>query len=51
MPYIHFKMKTLQSFFSLITPGCYLASMDLNAYYSVPVHPDHTKCLKYFWKN
>ena len=24
MPYIHFKMETLQSFVSLIPPGCYL---------------------------
>ena len=46
MPYIHFKMETLQSFLSLITPGCYLASLDLkDAYYSVAVHPDHTRFL------
>ena len=52
MPYIHFKMETLQSVLSLITPGCYLASLDLkNAYYSVPIHPDHTKFLKFTWKN
>ena len=48
MPYIHFKMETLQSVLSLITPGCYLASLDLkDAYYSVPIHPDHTKFLKF----
>ena len=52
MPCIHFKMETLQSVLSLITPGCYLASLDLNdAYYSVPIHPDHTKFLKFIWKN
>ena len=51
MPYIH-KMETLQSVLSLITPGCYLASRNLNdAYYSVPIHPDHTKFLKFIWKN
>ena len=45
-------METLQSVLSLITPRCYLASLDLkDAYYSVPVHPDHTKFLKSIWKN
>ena len=48
MPYIHFNMETLQSVLSLILPGRYLASLDLkDAYYSVPVHPDHTKFLKF----
>ena len=48
MPYIHFNMETLLSVLSLILPGCYLASLDLkDAYYSVPVHPDHTKFLKF----
>ena len=45
MPYIHFKMETRQS---LITSGCYLGSLDLkDAYYFVPIHPDHTKFLKF----
>ena len=45
-------METLQSVVSLITPGCYLTSLDLkDAYYSVPIHPDHTKFLKFNWKN
>ena len=30
MSYIHSKMETLQSVSSLITPGCYLASLDLS---------------------
>ena len=35
MPYIQFKMETIQSVLSLITPRCYLASLDLkDAYYS-----------------
>ena len=52
MPYIHFKMETLQSVLSLITPGCHLASLDLkNAYCPVPIHPDHTKFLNFIWKN
>ena len=52
MPYLHFKMKTLQSVLSVITPGCYLASMDLKgANYSVTIHPDHTMFIKFIWKN
>ena len=52
IPYINFKMETLQSVLSLITPGCYLASLDpKDAYYSVPIHPDYTKFLKFIWKN
>ena len=44
-------METLQSILNLITPNCYLASIDLkDAYYTVPVHPDYTKYLKFFWK-
>ena len=51
MPYIHFKMETLQSFLSLITPGCYLASLSLkDASYFVLILPDHTKFLKFIWK-
>ena len=51
MPYIYFKMETLSSVLNLITPGCYLASIDLkDAYYSVPIHTDYTKYLDFFWK-
>ena len=52
MRYIHFKMEALQSVLSLITPGCYLASLDLkDPYYSVPIHPDYTKFLNFIWNN
>ena len=45
-------METLQSVLLPITPGCYLTSLDLqNAYYSVPIHPDYTRFLKFIWKN
>ena len=51
MSYIQFKMETHQSVLSLITPGCYLASLDLkDAYYSVPIHSHHTKFVKFIWK-
>ena len=48
MPYVHFKMKTLSSVFNLISPDCYLDSIDLkDAYYSVPIDTDYTKYLKF----
>ena len=51
MPYVHFKMETLSSVLSLITPGRYLASIDLkDAYYLIFIHTDHSKYLKFFWK-
>ena len=31
-------------------PGCYMASIDLkDAYYSIPIHKDHQKYLKFAW--
>ena len=52
MPYIYFKVEKLQSVLSLITPGCYLASLDLeDAYYSIPIHQVHTMFLIFIWKN
>ena len=52
MLYIHFKVEKLQSVLSLITPGCYLASLDLkDAYYSIPIHQVHTYFLIFIWKN
>ena len=52
MPYVHFKMETLSSVLNLITPGCYLAPINLkNAYYSVSTHTDYTKCLKFSGKD
>ena len=51
MPYVHFKMVNFSSVLNLITPGCYLASIDQeDAYYSVHIHTDYTKYLKFFWK-
>ena len=45
--FIHFKMEGLQSALDLIRPGMVMASIDfVNSFYSVPVHPDHTKYLK-----
>ena len=46
----HFKMDTLNSVINLITPGAYMASLDLkHAYYSIPIAVEHRKFLKFFW--
>ena len=42
--YVHFKMESMMDVLHMITPGSYMASIDLtNAYYSIPVHKDHQK--------
>jgi hypothetical protein len=49
--YEHFKMETLETAMSLITQGCWLASLDLSdAYYTVPILAEHTKFLKFVWE-
>ena len=49
--YHHFKIDTLQSAIRLMTPNCYMASVDLrDAYYSVPIHIDDQKYLRFYWK-
>ena len=48
--YNHFKMDTLESAICLMTPGCYMASIDLKeAYYFIPIAKDHQKYLKFEW--
>lgn len=45
-------METLQSAISMMTKGCYMACIDLkDAYYSVPIHEDFKKYLKFSWEN
>ena len=35
----------------LISKNCYFASVDLcDAYYSVPIAPEHRKYLRFIWK-
>ncbi|CAB4031951.1 Transposon Ty3-G Gag-Pol poly [Paramuricea clavata] len=44
-------MDSIWSAIRLMKPNCYMASIDLkNAYYSVPIHPEHQKYLKFNWK-
>ena len=47
----HFKMQTLTSAINLITPQCFMASIDWkNAYYSVPVASEYRKYLRFGWQ-
>ena len=49
--YQHFKMHSLQSAIDLMSPGCWMGSIDLrDAYYSVPVCVEHRKFLKFRWQ-
>ena len=50
--YNKFKMDTLQSILKLVTPGCYMATIDLkDAYYSVPVAQERRKYLRFIWRS
>ena len=49
--YHHFKMDTLEAAIKLMKLGCYMASIDLkDAYYTVAVHFDHQKYLKFIFE-
>ena len=44
-------METLQAALKLVTPGCFMASIDLkDAYYTVPVEKEHRKFLRFEWE-
>ena len=46
--YQHFKMDTIWTAIRMMRPGCFMASIDLkDANYSVPIHKDHQKYLKF----
>ena len=50
--YRHFKMDTFDTAKNLVTPHCYMASLDLrDAYYSVPIADECRKFLKFQWRN
>ena len=52
LPYHHFKMDSVQTCICLVTPGVFMASLDLkDAYYSVPVSLESRKFLKFRWNN
>ena len=47
----HFKMDTVLTAVRLMKPGCFMASIDLkDAYYSVSIHSDFQKYLKFNWR-
>ena len=47
----HFKMDTLWSAVRLMTPNCFMASIDLtDAYYVVPIAEEHRKYLRFYWQ-
>ena len=49
--YHHFKMETLQHAIQSMSPGCFMASVDLkDAYYSIPVCIEDRKYLRFLWK-
>ena len=53
IPYHHFKMDSIHHCIRLMTPLCYtyMASIDLHdAYFSIPIHEDHQKYLKFLRK-
>ncbi len=48
--YKHFKMDTIKSAITLISPGCFMASVDWkDAYFTVAIHPDYRKYLRFSW--
>ena len=49
--YEHFIMESLPSILNIIRPNCWMSSVDLkDAFYTVPIHPEHQKFLKFKWK-
>ena len=50
IPYEHFKMERLDTALELLYKDCFLASVDLKkAYYSVVMHQDFRKYLRFCW--
>jgi len=49
--YHHFKMENLKNAITLMTPNCFMATIDLkDAYYSVSVNVNHRKYLRFIGK-
>uniref|UniRef100_A0A7M5XJK9 Reverse transcriptase domain-containing protein n=1 Tax=Clytia hemisphaerica TaxID=252671 RepID=A0A7M5XJK9_9CNID len=52
MPYIHFKMDTIEKFLRLIKKDMYMSKIDLkDAYYSVKINDEHQKFLKFYFNS
>ena len=51
MPYIHFKMETIKSILTLVTPNCFIAKVDIeDACYSVLILPEYQMYLKFYFR-
>ena len=49
--YNKFKMETLNNILQMVQQGCYQTSIDFDsAYFTVPIHPDFQKYLKFKWR-
>ena len=49
--FAHFNMESIHTILELVTPGCWMASIDLkDAYYSVKIDPQSQNYLKFFYK-
>ena len=49
--YHHFKMDSIHTALHLMKKGCFMASIDLqDAYYTIPVCPEHRRYLKFSWQ-
>jgi len=52
MPYVHFKMDTVEKVLKLVVKNCYFAKIDIkDAYYSVRIAKKSEKYLKYIYNN
>ena len=50
--YHHFKMESIWSAISHVTPNCFISSIDFkDAYYSVPIASEDQKYIKFEWGN
>ena len=50
--YHHFKMEGLSSLLDLLSGGEFLTTIDLkDAYFTINIHPDHYKFLRFTWKS
>ncbi len=46
----HFKMESIKQIVAMVQKDCWMASIDLkDAYYTLPIHPDSRKYLKFVW--
>lgn len=52
MPYVHFKMQTIEAVLNLVTKNCFMAKIDLkDAYYSIKIGSEFQKYLKFRYDN